>query len=173
MNAVQREGKMFDKISDPLSLVIASVAAIVSIISVIISSKNVITTTISANRIRWIEDIRSLVCKLLNEYRQPSPNKSVLVETVSLILLYLNRYNKGYEFFVISIKKCITAPYSEKNEIDILDATQDVLNSVWRRMKREAGIFSCNDRAISYFIDKEMKNKKAIPQFENNYFIEK
>lgn len=46
--------------NDLLAAIIALAAFVVSVVSAMISRTNVITTTISANRIEWIGSVRNL-----------------------------------------------------------------------------------------------------------------
>ena len=150
-----------------LTAVVALAAIVVSIISAMISRTNVITTAISTNRIEWISAVRELIFEFLSEYRSESPDKKKLGLLSTHIMLYLNRRNDDYILLVSALQKCLDTGYTDALYADLVDAAQDVLNSVWLRMKREAGIRKWHEIKISNSIKKERKANVHCDKFSN------
>lgn len=62
---------------------------------------------------------------------------------------------------------CLDTEYSDDLCAELVDATQDILNSVWLRMKREAGIKQRHEIRIANGLKKERKAKEYLDQFHN------
>ena len=154
--------------NDLLAAIIALAAFVVSVVSAMISRTNVITTTISANRIEWIGSVRNLMFDFLKEYRKPDFKKQKLELISAHIMLYLNRKNKEQRQFVSVLQECLNYGYSDALYANLVNEAQEVLSSVWVKMKREAGIRRWHEVWITNRLKAEKKRK--ADKFENALF---
>jgi len=132
------------------ALIGAAIAMIVSIITLIEARRKSILTSISSNRIVWISELRGLMQKFLKEYLKEENNEYNLRVIRAKIELYLIDA-ESYNDFLIQLKKCSLSHFTENDYEILVKCTQDILNSAWRKMKREAG--------IKYGFDRRLTNK--------------
>lgn len=158
---------MFDWIKDlsfiDISTVILSiVASVVSIRSLWISKTQTISTVITDNRIDWINSVRTLVQQFMEEYLKGNESQKYIKQKLSAnILLYLRHDVSIYKVFTEALYRCTENDFSESDYSALLYATQDMLNDVWNRMKREAGISKRSEAKIKKKLKKEkMKSNK-------------
>lgn len=76
----------------------------------------------------------------LKEYRKPDFKKQKLELISAHIMLYLNHKNKEQRQFVSVLQECLNYGYSDALYANLVNEAQEVLSSVWVKMKREAGI---------------------------------
>ena len=139
---------------DVISLVISGIAAIISIGSLVVSRRKLINTTITSNRIEWINSVRSLVQQFVVEYRK---NDTDLKKNSAVsIKLYLRHDVKIYQPFISQLDACTKNSYDDTECEKLIVATQDMLNDVWNRMKREAGISKRSEARLK----ERLKNEK-------------
>lgn len=148
---------MLKDVFDFITIFLAFAAFVISIVTAITNRKKLITSAISSNRIEWIKEVRALMFDFINEYKI-NTNKTRLHILASQIMLYLNRQN-DYSEFVDAIRRCVDFEYSESNHLHLVNSTQDMLNSVWRRMKLETGL---NTNYDHYIIAQLKKDKQKL-----------
>ncbi len=157
---------MLKDIFDFLTIFLALAAFVISIITAMTHRKELITSAISSNRIEWIKEVRALMFDFITEYKI-NTNKTRLHILSSHIMLYLNRQN-DYSEFVDAVRRCVDLEYSETNHLHLVNSTQDMLNSVWRRMKLETGLKVNYDNNVKAKLKKDnQKLYEAGEKFTN------
>jgi len=149
---------MLEIISDNIALISAITAIIVSIFSFFQSKRNSVLTSISSNRINWINELRNEIHEFLKEYLRQGENEYKLRMIRAKIELYLSN-SEFYSDFSKQLKQCSERPFSEDDYNKLVNEAQIVFNDVWRRMKREAGISYNSDKRLSRKIEREKQNK--------------
>jgi hypothetical protein len=155
-----------DTLTDVL-LAIASIGAVViSITGLLLQKKAVVATSISASRIKWIEDVRTLTNNFLREYKKGEEGKSELLQINANIRLYLSRGNTDYIKLVNILDECLYKPYSDDIYIRLIDEAQDLFHQVWTYAKVEAGISKMQITASENYTNK-IKSLRKDNQFSN------
>ena len=118
---------------------------------------------ISQLKVEWIKTVREYCADFLIEFQKDKPNIELLKELFIKIKLY--GYGDVYTQLFKSLNECILfleRPVKEqienkKNKLlqNLIDECQKVLNGVWWRVKKEAGITKLADDRIH----KQYKNK--------------
>ncbi len=141
-----------------LSIGISFLAIVVSVAGVMISRRSLINTAITSNRIEWINDVRSLVQAYTGSYLKGDFSEKKLAETN--ILLYLRHDVKIYKPLIEALEICTAdEAVNYANLSKLVVATQDTLNDVWNRMKREAGISRRSEQRLK----KKLRDEKKRP----------
>ncbi len=146
------KNKMIPEISFDLGNIITGVIAITSlIVSLYNKNHEIRSSSITNQRMDWIKDVRELCAEFLIEFNKDVPQKDRLQELGIRIKLHgrsskgsnLNKdYNDLYTAIDACIQDVINNNFSEKEDHKelLLAASQDMLQSVWNRMKQEAGV---------------------------------
>ena len=156
---------------DYLTLISAIVAVIVSILSLMESKRRLILSAITSNRIIWISELREAMQEFLKEYLAMSDDKNSLRVSRVKIELYISG-SKMYAAFSNQLEKCSIDPFSEEDYKKFIENAQDVLNSTWRRMKREAGISFSFDNRLAQKMEKEMANRVRLRTYRHRNKLE-
>lgn len=119
----------------------ALIALVFSLITIITNRQSLATSTITKNRVLWNDTIRNLIWEFLSEYMSDD-NKTKLSQISAHIMLYFDKCNPAYTEIVGAISLCLYEPYTKENCLNLINASQNLLIAVWRRMKCEAGIKS-------------------------------
>ncbi|SBW02751.1 hypothetical protein KL86CLO1_11691 [uncultured Eubacteriales bacterium] len=139
-----------------LTIIVSGIAVLISLFSAWISRRSIITNAISSNRIEWIAIVRNLIRDFVKEYSGGS-NIPVLTNIYSELVLYFNPNGEVYAGLVNAMKKAILEGYTAQNHWNILNCGQAVLDSSWKRMKRESGMSFKTELKISKSFVKERK----------------
>lgn len=141
-----------------ISLVCSVVAVIISICAQITARRSIVTQTISTQRIEWIGTVRNLINSFLKEY-SGLRSKKELINIYTEISLYLNPKHDCYGELADALKNCIEYDgYVEKFHWDVVRESQRVLDEVWVRMKREAGISRREEKSLTRKLTRDGKN---------------
>ena len=93
------------------------VATIISLATFLVNIKShkqdVITQSITVNRIEWISDVRNLFSEFLYAYIDKK-SKDDLVKLMGKIRLFFHNESAYYQDFFTCMKKCCEEPYSEE-----------------------------------------------------------
>lgn len=146
---------------DISTLGLSIIASIISIKSLWITKTQAINTFITSNRIEWINSVRTLVQQFMEEYlKKDDSNQYMKQKLATNILLYLRHDVSVYKDFLNILSHCTSNIFCEDDYNKLICATQDMLNDVWNRMKREAGISKRSETRLKRKLTQEkLKNK--------------
>ena len=145
-----------------ITMIGAVSAIIISIFSLFESKRKLITSAISSNRIKWIADVREAMNEFLAEYLKglnAERNQYNLRIARAKIELFMSG-SKTYKLFLAQLEKCSTEDFSADDYNNFIIQAQDVLNSTWRLMKREAGITYKREKRLTKKLELELKDSK-------------
>lgn len=132
---------------DVAPIILSIFAFFVSIISIDISRKNNISNLISKERMNWIAQVRDLMADFLCAYiKQEEKEKLKIIN--SKINLYIKFDSEFYQALHNKLTYCVDNSYTEKDYEELVISMQNVLNDVWVRIKREAGILKIEENSI-------------------------
>ncbi len=142
------------------TIILSIIATIISLCSVVINKRQLVNTTITNNRIKWINSVRELTHEFLREYLKRENSDQYKKECIYVkICLFLRNDVEIYQKFLDLIKKCTYEKFEDNMTIELVIETQILLNSVWNRMKREAGISNKSELKLANQLMKEkLKN---------------
>lgn len=158
-----------------ISLLCTLIVAMTSIISsavVLKSSKhNIMASSITSHRMKWIQDVRNIMTNFCEEFRKNGANTDKLKALRTHLFLYLRNGNNSYEPLVITVNRCcnemMNAEVAALALEDLISSTQYVLATVWSRVKIE-GIKGEED---DHVIDEIIKSKYQKPTLNlDRYF---
>lgn len=140
-----------------ISTIALSIAAtVISVKALFVSKRQLINSAITNNRIEWINTVRNLVQSFVEEYLKCGTDnqyeKKVLAANIEL---YLRHDVSIYKPFFAVLKKCTLNTYREEDCLMLISTTQDLLNDVWNRMKREAGISERSEKRLKAKLKQE------------------
>lgn len=142
------------------SLALSIVAAIVSIVALSVSKAQVVNTTITNKRIKWIEDVRALLNEFIAIYTNNDEAEKLKKKTLaSHIRLFLRDNAPQYKSFIIILKKCEENDFNQGNLDSLINEAQRMFNDVWVRMKREAGISKLSEDFLLFRMRIEKSRK--------------
>jgi len=154
-------------ISDIVSATTAFLAVVISLLSYFNSRRKTTIDSITTNRMEWIKEVRNYCASFLFEFNKSTPDLNVLRDLSMKIQLH--GYGDTYTELFDSLNECIQL--AEKGNTDVyakdfasqqlLQSSQEVLNGVWWRMKREAGISAMKDKIINKAYNKRYKKRKT------------
>ena len=132
------------------------VATIISLATFLVNIKShkqdVITQSITVNRIEWISDVRNLFSEFLYAYIDKK-SKDDLVKLMGKIRLFFHNESAYYQDFFTCMKKCCEEPYSEERAEEFIQKAQVILKSAWIRIKIEGGQRKEDDLKIRELVD--------------------
>ena len=133
------------------------IALIISVYNSLIEKRRLIAETITKNRIEWIINVRRLLIEFLDNYYSANAIGMLLVH--DKVALYMNNYNPNYNKLLIAMRTCAYDNPQSRESIDsVILLSQEVLSSVWIRMKREAGIKRKNEAAFLNKLQEELND---------------
>ncbi len=136
-----------------LPIIISCFALLVSFMTYKNERNNVISKVVSADRIKWISDVRSLTSLFLEKYIKGSAKIDLKIIKAKIDLYIM--YNKDvYKAFEEKMSYCIENIYTDKDYKELVIETQKVLNSVWIRVKNETGIADSDEKRISKILNR-------------------
>ena len=146
---------------DISTLALSIVASIISVKSLWVTKTQAINTVITSNRIEWINSVRTLVQQFMEEYlKEDASNQYTKQKLATNILLYLRHDVSVYKDFLNILNHCTNNSFCVDDYDKLICATQDMLNDVWNRMKREAGISKRSEMRLKKKLKQEkLKNK--------------
>lgn len=131
-----------------IPIIISIIALILSFMTNINERNNVISNVVSADRIKWISDIRDLVHLFLESYiKGDSSEKLKIIK--SKIDLYIIYDKDVYAKFEEKLNYCVKNSYTDKDYSELVMETQNMLNGVWIRIKNEVGIVNRDEKRIN------------------------
>lgn len=150
-------------ISDIVSATTAFLAVVISLLSYFNSRRKTTIDSITINRMEWIKEVRSYCANFLFEFNKLSPDMNVLRDLSMKIQLH--GYGDTYTELFDSLNECIELAENGQSDVNekvvvsqkLLQCSQEVLNGVWWRMKREAGISAMKDKIIHKAYNKRYK----------------
>lgn len=132
------------------------VATIISLATFIVDirrhKRDVITQSITANRIEWISDVRNLISEFLNAYIDKK-SRNDLIKLMGKIRLYFHNESAYYQDFFTCMKACCEEPYSETRAEELIQKAQAILKSAWIRIKIEGEQRKEDDLKIRKLVD--------------------
>ena len=144
-------------IIDMLTACTALTAVIISLLSYLNSKRKTTAEIITINRMEWIKTVRQYCTEFLIELKKEKPSSEFLEELYVKIQLY--GFGTTYDELFNSLEMCIAYAKEQSENCDlihkydlikkVLKDSQKILNGVWWRMKREAGISSIKDKRIA------------------------
>ena len=151
-------------LGDLLSAITALLAVIISVFSYFLSKRRATIEHITVNIMDWIKEVRRLCGDFLLEFNRDPANVDKLKELYLCIQLY--GYGKPYEALFQALEACIDhvddTSHEKKEFTDkALLCAQQVLQDVWWRMKREAGISERADNKMKKLYDSRSKTSGA------------
>lgn len=148
---------------DFASIVLSIIATIVSILSLSLSKRQLVNTTITNNRIEWINSVRKLVHEFIAIYIDDNTDNVLKKKSLSAnIKLYVRDDAVFYGNFIYVLEKCTANSFNELDYNNLIRATQDMLADVWNRMKREAGISQYSERRLRKRLMIEKQEQERI-----------
>lgn len=144
----------------------AFLALLISLYSAWISKRGVVTEAISSNRIEWVGNVRKLLFSFLAEYRKALPDSEILINVYTQIVLYCNPQGDTYKGLITAMKCGINTGYSDECYWSIVREGQKVLDSSWRRMKREAGVTFWREKMNAWKYARESNEKVKLPVWD-------
>lgn len=146
---------------DISTLVLSIIASIVSVKSLWVTKTQAINTVITSNRIEWINSVRTLTQQFMEEYLKGDTAIQYTKQKLATnTLLYLRHDASVYKDFLIILNHCTNNSFCEEDYRKLIYATQDMLNDVWNRMKREAGISKRSEVRLKKKLKREkLKNR--------------
>ncbi len=145
---------MYTSILATLPVMISIIALIVSFMSYRNERNNVISNVVSADRIKWISSVRDLMSLFLEKYINGSDPEELKV-IKSKIDLYIIFDKETYNKFEEKLNHCVVNSYTDNDYRELVIETQKMLNSVWIRIKTEAGIATKDERKINKILNKK------------------
>lgn len=142
-----------DEILSIIPIIISTIALILSFMTNINERNNVISNVVSTDRIKWISDIRDLVHLFLKSYIKGDDSEELKI-IKSKIDLYIIYEKDVYVRFEEKLNYCIKNPYTDKDYRELVTETQNMLNSVWIRIKSEAGIVNSDEKRINKILNR-------------------
>lgn len=136
-----------------LPIAISSLALIISFINYLNDRNKVISSIVSADRIKWISDVRGLMSNFLELYIKRSEQDKLKI-IKSKIDLYIIYEKDSYKNFEKKLNYCISNPYTDEDCRELVTETQIMLNQVWIRIKNEAGILKTDEKRINRLLNK-------------------
>ncbi len=159
IRAVQSEPISFIDITTLLPFFLSMFTLYISYRTLAVSQRNLITETISVNRVNWISSVRKLIYNFLCEYKGERRSNE-LIKIYTEITLYCNPKHNTYSNLIESMKKCILSQrYDDSLYWAVLENGQCVLDASWVRMKFEAGITHSGESKIPKILEKECCDK--------------
>ena len=140
--------------SAQLALIIATTITSVTTLLVLIfntltSNRKMLTDAVTMNRMRWIEEVRSLMHEFIVEYMKPSCSQSKLARIKAKIDLYIRFDSPAYSALEEELDNCLKRKYEDESQYrDYMKACQKTLNDVWVRIKIEAGMDRAKNRDV-------------------------
>ncbi|GHT10638.1 hypothetical protein FACS1894170_03050 [Planctomycetales bacterium] len=128
------------KVADYVAISGSIVAMIVSVYALVESHKKDILSTVTANRTKWLEDVKRYTHEYFKEYLKNKSDKYSLKVCEARIRLYFRSDGDSYGNMAEQLKKCSTEQFSNEDYEKLLEYSQNVLRDMWRQMKLEAGI---------------------------------
>ena len=149
-------------LGDLLTAIAALLAVVISVFSYFLSKRRAATEHITVNRMDWIKEVRQLCADFLLEFCSSSADVERLNELYIRIQLY--GYGKPYEALFEALEACIghadgTSCQKKEYADAALRCAQQVLQEVWWRMKREAGISERADKKMGKLYNLRFKNQ--------------
>lgn len=141
-----------DNILSIIPIIISIIALILSFMTHINERNNVISNVVSADRIKWISDIRDLVHLFLKLIKGNNPEELKIIK--SKIDLYIIYDKDVYAKFEEKLNYCIKNPYTDKDYRELVTETQNMLNGVWIRIKNEVGIANRDEKRINKILNR-------------------
>lgn len=148
------------------------IATLISLLTFIVEirkyKRDLVLQAITANRINWIAEVRTLLTRFLHIYMDGSvgtANTNELKKLLVELRLYFHNqlYSNDYNDFFDCLKKCCNEPYSPDNENALIEAAQGVLKRAWVRLKIEGGQNKQADekirKAVQEYIEQDEKIK--------------
>ncbi len=129
-----------------VAIVLSSLSFVLSAIGIYQARRNLILNSITQNRIVWISEVRKLLVEFIEFYKEG--NKEKLKIQMYKIELYMRRGVISYDNLAKAMENCCNTDYCEGNCQQLIFCAQDVLSSVWIRMKREAGMRKREDEQL-------------------------
>lgn len=132
------------------AFITSALAFIISIANIVITLRDRKTTlivqNIASNRIKWIEDMRSLMQSFAVAYIEGEKEELKIIK--AKMDVYMRFDDESYSDLYAQLNACMSDPYMEKNYEALMKACQNVLHRVWRRMKIETGMSNEDDLEI-------------------------
>ena len=140
-----------------VSLIVSSLAVIISVISIWVTQKQIYSSIISQNRIDHSKEIRNIAFQFIDLYLSgAAPNKLLVVKAHLDLCLNIKRNN--HADLSALLQKFIDSQGLDVNEI--VFATTCILQERWERAKLEVSFFPNRRKTIKQRIinlDKLMK----------------
>lgn len=134
------------------SVIIATIISLVTFFyDVRKHRQSTITQAITANRIEWISQVRTLVGDFICAYIDGKPQNELRKLKIRVQLFC--RDKQDYNKMLDCMERCCHTPYKEELCSELISATQYVLQRVWVRMKIEGGQNAKSDSNIREQID--------------------
>lgn len=139
------------------SIIVATVISLATfLVDIRRHKQDSITQSITANRINWISNVRTLISEFLYAYIEEQSKKD-LIKLMGKIRLYFHNESAYYQDFFACLKKCCEEPYSEEQADELIQQSQIILKSAWVRIKVEGGQSKEDDLRIRELVEEYMK----------------
>lgn len=142
-----------NNITTVLPIVVSIIALVVSFMNYLNDRNKVISSVVSADRMKWISDVRNLMSLFLEAYIKGTENDELKIIKAK-IDLYIIYEKDSYKSFEEKLNYCISNPYTDKDYRELTKETQIVLNKVWVRIKDETGISKRDEKRINKLVNR-------------------
>lgn len=168
-----------ETMTEILPIVISLFAVAISFVAAVYSKKAATAAITTTNRMEWIKAVRAYCTDFLVEFNKDDPSAETLKALSITIQLY--GYGDTYAKLFDCLNNCVSlmedsAARKNTKQKDVLsqsllDETQIVLNGVWWRVKREAGISKRADKQIrrqykNIYLSNPQEKRKTKPDIQ-------
>lgn len=141
------------------SVVIATLISLATFLFEIQKHKqNLITHTLTTNRLQWIADVRALLNEFLCAYIDQKPEKELRKLKAHIELFLVDK--PTYQELTPCMENCCSHSYTEESYKKLIIASQNVLQEVWIRIKIEGGQNKATDEKIQKMVEDYKKENK-------------
>lgn len=142
---------MLNNIVTVISIILSILAFAMSVLNYALSRRRLVAEAIAENRMEWIKAVRELLNSFVESYLNKEDSLKLRIRK-SKIDLYIKRGDPVYSGLDNILERCINTGYNEEDYSKLIYECQQVLNTVWRRMKLESGISKKEESKIRRII---------------------
>ena len=141
----------------------AAVAVIAAVFQLVVNNKKQAIEAVTVNHLEWINNVRAILNDFISEYvKRDDANKTKLLELACRFQLFTRKTNSDYSKLTSLLTECSKSEneFCEAQLEELITCSQEVLNSVWTRVKIESEIlFFRSEKRIIRKLNKRIKRQ--------------
>ncbi|MBQ9492659.1 MAG: hypothetical protein IJR54_02870 [Oscillibacter sp.] len=134
------------------SIVVSLLTLVYTIIS---NDKQSVLQSVTANRMDWIQQVRSLLGDFAHAYR--THNTENMADIEARLELFMRRDVKEYQYVLNHLKHCIKHEYNENDYEKLLSLSSYTLSRAWQRIKVDARKYHITDKTADQIVTKQVQ----------------